>query len=348
MAADIDRVAASELGDLLPLVRAGERLTRGDCMRLWRTDDLTSLGVLANHARERASGNRTQYHCAVHINYTGNPVPACPECTAVSAARHSKVSPAELAGLLEGIDGARIHELHLTGGPDLEMGVDGLCRMMERASAACPALSIRAFTWQELECAAAIEGRTPSRTLPSLVDAGLTSIAGGALVDLSPSVFHLGPESIHKMEARMPWIQAAADLGLKSDLSWIIGDGDDPEVLTDMLVCIRGIQDHWAVFESFAPLAFQWPPEALELPMPTGYNHLRAVAIGRLFLDNIPRIRSAPFAVSEPLAQVAQWYGADDAGSACAPRDSRWSTPGIGVDRLLKLLQESGRDPVGL
>ncbi len=163
-------------------------------------------------------------------------------------------------------------------------------------------------------------------------------------MDLSPAHPHLGPDGIPIMERRMPWIQAAADLNLKCELSWVFGDNDDPEILTDTLVCVRGIQDYRAVFECFIPLIFHWPSPDLDLPMPTGYNHLRAVAIGRLFLDNILQIRSSPFAVGEPLAQVAQWYGADDSGGADASMSSK--APAIGHDHMLKLLREAGRDPV--
>jgi aminodeoxyfutalosine synthase len=346
MAMDIDRLAASELADLPAVVRMGDRLKRSDCVRLWRTDDLTSLGVLANLARERVSGNSAYYHSSVHINYTGYPVLACPECSAHAAAGRSALSLDDLTGALNGIAAGRGGELHLTGGPDPDIGVDRLCRLVERAVYSCPQLRLRAFTWQELEHAAAKDGKTPSQVLPALVNAGLTSIAGGALVDLSPDRPNLGPDDISIMERRMPWIQAAAELELQCELSWVFGDGDDPEIMTDTLVCIRGIQDYRAVFECFVPLAFQWPTEDLDLPMPTGYNHLRAVAIGRLFLDNIPRIRSSPFSVSEPMAQVAQWYGADDAGSVIATGSPAVQGTSVGRDRLTSLLREAGRYPI--
>ena len=345
MATDTERLATSELADLLPAVRAGDRLKRIDCVRLWRTADLTSLGVLANLVRERVSGNDTFFRSSIHLNATGAPVPACPECSAQSAPGRSALTLEDLDSFLSGIDSGFRGELHLTGGAGPSAGVDGLCRLLERIVSTRPHLKLRAFTWQELESAAAVDGKTAAQVLSALVNAGLTSLAGGALVDLSHVRPNLSPEDISVMERRMPWIQAAAELKLTCELSWIFGDGDDPELLTDTLFCIRGIQDHRTIFENFVPLVFQWPSGNLELPMPTGYNHLRAVAIGRLFLDNISRIRSSPSSVGEPMAQVAQWYGADDAGSVSP--DGGWALKCAGMrrERLASLIREAGRDP---
>jgi aminodeoxyfutalosine synthase len=343
MATHIERLAESELADLLPEVEAGSRMKRSDCLRLWQTDDLTSLGVLANMARERVSGSTAYFHTAFHANTTGAPTPACPECSALAAAGLSSLFAIKPSAAGEDTRMVQTGELHLTGGWNPGTDLDMLCRLIERLVAAYPRRRIRAFTWQELEHAAAKDGMTPAAALALLAGAGLSSIAGGSLVDLLPGHPHLGPKSIAAMERRMPWIQAAADLGLKAELSWVSGDADDPEILTDTLVCIRGIQDYRPIFESFAPLPFRWESDGLDLPIPTGYNHLRAVAVGRLFLDNITRIRSSAFAVSESLAQVAQWYGADDAGSSGVPGEEGSA---IGYGQMLKLLRDAGREPL--
>ncbi len=346
MATNVERLAASELGDLLPAIMSGARLSRGECMRLWRTADLTSLGVLANQVRECKSGARSFFRSAAHVNPTGLPDPGCPECTAAAA---SDRSFSRLGGLGEDFRKTASEfagELHLTGGPDPSSGMEELCRQIRQAAALCPQLRLRAFTWRQLESAAEKDRELPREVLTRLMDAGLMSLAGGALVDLSPARPHLGSESITSVERRMPWIRAAAELKLKCELSWVSGDEDDPETTTEFLARVREIQDHFPIFECVVPLAFNCPSGQLDLPMPTGYNHLRAVAIGRLFLDNFPRVRSSPFAVGEPLAQIAQWYGADDAGSASPAGPGAKQTAQPGRERMSILLREAGREPV--
>ncbi len=339
MTTDVERLGSSELGDLVTAVMAGKRLKRSDCLRLWKTSDLTSLGILANMARERISGGRSFFKTTIHVNPWGRPDPGCPECTAAAGTGE----PPEAAWTAVHEQGA---ELHMAGGADPSAGVDDLCRLVEKAVASNPEIRLRAFTWRQLECAGEKDHQPPGRVISRLAEAGLPALAGGALVDLTPERPHLDSDSIAAVERRMPWVQAAADLNLKCELSWVFGDSDDPDVLTDFLVCIRGIQDFRGMFESIAPLLFSWPSAALELPMPTGYNHLRAVAIGRLFLDNIPRIRSSPFAVSEPLAQIAHWYGADDAGSASAASGHGAAMPALDREKMIRILRETGREPV--
>jgi 2-iminoacetate synthase ThiH len=109
--------------------------------------------------------------------------------------------------------------------------------------------------------------------------------------------------------------------------------------LTGLLECIRALQDRHRVFECFAPFLFSCPRDSVDLPMPTGYNQLRAIAIARLFLDNIPRIRSSRQALGDAMTQVAQWYGADDAGFVLTNEST---------DGLVELLRAAGREPAEL
>lgn len=344
MATAAQRIAASELGDLLPRMISGERLNRDDCLRLLRTDDLTSLGVLANIARERLAPRDTVFRRAMHINHTGGPVPSCPECDAASG--NPRLAPDDLISMIDEFGVDQIGELHLAGGSDSEPGVARLTRQIVNLTNRFPRLRVRAFTWLELEQAAVKDQKMPAAVLSSLVDAGLMSLAGGTLVDPSPVRSGLDRTSLALLVRRIPWLQAAADRGLKCELCFFSGEDDDPEIVADALEGIRDIQDSLSVFECFVPLSFPRQSTALEVPMSTGYNHLRAVAIGRLYLDNIARIRSSPFAVGEALAQVAQWYGADDAGSASIAIGSGVRKVTVASDRLMALLEEAGRNPV--
>src|SRR5438876_804363 len=80
------------------------------------------------------------------------------------------------------------------------------------------------------------------------------------------------------------------------------------------------------------------PAEGVAMPDPTGYNCLRAIAVGRLCLDRMPHVRGSVEALGESVMQVAQWYGADDAGSVAPPAR----------ERLAELLRAAGREPVEL
>jgi aminodeoxyfutalosine synthase len=344
MATQIARLAGSKIADLVAAIQSGERLSASACTRLWQTPDLTSLGSLANLGREKRCGNVTWFRPVIHLNYTGRPVPACLLCSQAAG----RFALPEWEAALTTLDPEMVAELHLSGAPDSGWSVSELSGLVRRVRELRPGLRIRGFTWSELEQAAAKDRMAPVQVLQSLVEAGLHSLLGGALSDLTPSRPSLSSDSIPEIETRRPWIEAAAQLGLKSELSWIYGGDDNPEILIETLVRIRDLQDDFGVFECCTPLLFDWPPEEIEIPMATGYNQLRAIAVARLFLDSVTHIRSCWRALTESVMQVAQWYGADDAGCTLVggPEAFPGQVEAFGPHHLQPLIQAAGRVPV--
>src|SRR5687767_9404926 len=104
MTIESDSMEGSEIADLLPAIETGERLSRRECLRLWETHDLTSLGVLANLRREAVSGNQSFYRKAFHLNPTSRSVPACRLCDRSAGPSGKILAPEEVEGILEGLD----------------------------------------------------------------------------------------------------------------------------------------------------------------------------------------------------------------------------------------------------
>jgi aminodeoxyfutalosine synthase len=349
MATETELLKGSEIADLLPATETGERLSRGECVRLWETHDLTTLGILANLRREAVSGNKSFYRSAFHLNPTLHSVPACRLCDRLAGPNRNTLAPEEVETILEGLDDDAVGELHVAGGPDRELGIGHLTAWVRCALRLRPKMKLRAFTWDLLEMVAAKDGENPARVLKTLLDTGLTALVGGALIDLGPERRHIVRGAAEEMKRRLGWLEAAADLSLKAEVSWVFGDGDDSETLVETLAVLRDMQDRFGIFECFTPLLFHSSTEDLDLPMPTGYNQLRAVAVGRLFLDNFSRIRAPWSALSESIMQVAQWYGADDAGCVILPTRNAPAGGFAGDmrrERLEELLRATGRDPV--
>jgi aminodeoxyfutalosine synthase len=346
-----EALVGNELSDLLPRIDSGGRLGRQDFLRLWNTCDLTGLGALANFARERAAGNRTIYRYRLHLNCSSRPPGFCPDCGAQrwgtgSAAAAEDPFDAAARQLLP-----QECEIHLTGGPGTGRRVEDLLALVDRARKLGSRSHVRAFSWTELRAAAEKDGQEPAAVLHALVEAGIESLTGGILADLTEDGPHTGQAAIQEMEQSIPWIRAAAEVGLKCEFAWVTGNGDDPEALADLLICVRGIQDRWKIFECCIPMLFQPHLRGMAVPMPTGYNQLRSIAAARLFLDNFPRIQSPIAAVGESVAQAAQWYGADDIGGIPIPEQAGEAHPGIqkpGTGEAIELIRSAGRDPVDL
>ena len=62
-------------------VEAQERLSFEDGMALFESDDLLTIGALANAVRERLNGDKTYYNVNRHMNYTNVCVSDCAFCS---------------------------------------------------------------------------------------------------------------------------------------------------------------------------------------------------------------------------------------------------------------------------
>ena len=59
-----------ELRPIAEKVEAQQRISEGDALTLYGTNDLNALGMIANAARERKNGNYATYIHNRYINYS--------------------------------------------------------------------------------------------------------------------------------------------------------------------------------------------------------------------------------------------------------------------------------------
>ncbi|MCH8053669.1 MAG: aminofutalosine synthase MqnE, partial [Planctomycetes bacterium] len=71
----------TELADIAEKVRAGERLSFEDGVRLFRSRDIHTLGELATIVRERLHGKAAYYNINRHINYSNICILRCKFCS---------------------------------------------------------------------------------------------------------------------------------------------------------------------------------------------------------------------------------------------------------------------------
>jgi aminodeoxyfutalosine synthase len=70
----------STLYPIAEKVQAGERLTAGDGVALYRTGDILAVGWMANSVRERLHGDLAYFNVNRHINPTNVCVASCRLC----------------------------------------------------------------------------------------------------------------------------------------------------------------------------------------------------------------------------------------------------------------------------
>ena len=176
------------LGDILAKVKAGERISVADGVRLYQSPDLLFVGYIANVARERLNGDRAFYIYNQHINYSNICKNLCKFC-AFGKDRTSKLafelSVEEVKDKVRARLEEPIAEIHMVGGIHPDLPFSYYLELLRGIKKVRPAVHIQAFTCVEIAHLAEISGQSLDDTLEELKEAGLGSIPGGGAVVFS-------------------------------------------------------------------------------------------------------------------------------------------------------------------
>jgi aminodeoxyfutalosine synthase len=119
---------------------------------------------------------------------------------------------------------------------------------------------------------------------------------------------------------------------------------------------LRDLQDETGGFLAYIPLAYHPDDNALGATLgrtgtsTTGFDDLRNLAVGRLFLDNFEHIKSHWIMVTQPVSQIALHFGVNDIEGTVVREKIYHAvgahTPqGMTLSQLLKLIRGAGKQP---
>jgi aminodeoxyfutalosine synthase len=250
-----------------------------------------------------------------------------------------------------------VREFHIVGGLDMEAGLDYYSEMFRGLKARRPEVHIKALTAVEIAHIARIEKMTVLEVLARLRDAGLDTLPGGGA-----EVFSKGVRATiaDRKLAAEDWIgvhRTAHGMGIRSNCTMLYDHVESVEDRVDHLGMLRDLQDETGGFLAYIPLAYH--PDHNELgetlgrtgTATTGFDDLRNIAVGRLFLDNIAHIKTHWIMVTPALSQIALTFGANDLeGTVVREKvyhEAGATTPeALSLDQLLKLIRGAKREPV--
>ena len=343
------------LGAIRDKVVAGERLTRGEGLGLYRHPDLLAVGSLANLVRERRHGDAAYFIVNQHINYTNICVAGCKFCAFYRTARESDayvLSPADVERRMREHMDEPIREIHMVGGVNPKLPLEYYLDVIRAMKRVRPDVHVKAFTMVEIAAMAENFDQAPRDILLRLKEAGLGSLPGGGaeiLSDHAHQVLFKG-----KIDHRA-WIEIAKTahrLGLKSNATMLYGHVETIEERLDHMILLREAQDETAGFMAFIPLAFHPENTRLShLPKPSAAEDLRQIAVGRLMLDNFPHVKAYWIMMTPRVAQTGLHFGADDLDGTVVTEEifheaGAVSPQKVARQRLIDLIEEAGRVPV--
>jgi aminodeoxyfutalosine synthase len=343
-------------------VAAGERLTTADAIVLFESTDLLGIGALADAANRARNGDRVFFSSNQHINPT-NVCILRNTCVFCSYARMPKEEGAYTMTLDEVLaDAARAksaptREFHIVGGLHPKLPLSYYTDIIRALRAAYPGVHIKALTAVEIAHLARIEKLPVAGVLAALREAGLTSMPGGGAEVFSTAVRATIAENKLRGEEWIAVHREAHRLGIPSNCTMLYGHVETARDRAEHLLMLRELQDETGGFLTYIPLAYH--PDNNELGAEMGWTgratqgveDLKNIAVGRLFLDNIPHVKTHWPMVTPFVSQVALHFGCDDVEGTVVHEkiyhEAGAATPlGVTYRELVRMILDAGKVPV--
>jgi aminodeoxyfutalosine synthase len=320
---DHDLISDPSLRPLAEKVERGERLTQADGVTLFNSGDLLAIGHLADAVNHAKNGDRVTFAANQHINPT-NVCILRKTCVFCSYARLPKEEGAYRYTMDQVWEEAATanstltREFHIVGGLDMKAGLAYYIEMFRGLKERHPQVHIKALTAVEIAHIARIEKMTVRDTLVALREAGLDTLPGGGAEVFSPGVRATIADKKLSGEEYIDVHRTAHKLGIRSNCTMLYGHVETFEDRMAHLAMLRDLQDETGGFLAYIPLAYH--PDNNELgetlhrvgTATTGFDDLKNLAIGRLFLDNFDHIKSHWIMVTPFVSQMSLHFGVND------------------------------------
>jgi len=266
-----------------------KRLSPDDALALFQSDDIFTIGRLANIVAERRNGKNAYFIQNHHINPTNICVNRCKFC-AFSRSKGEKgayeLSIKEIIKKLKAHEDAfsgqrsavknkiqnpkstnhsslvtrhsslSFSEVHIVGGLHPDWQFDFYLEMLRKIKKSFPHIHIKAFTAVEIDYFSKISGKGLTDTLKELKNAGLDSMPGGGAEIFSARVRdRICPEKISGKR----WLEImdnAHRAGIKSNATMLYGHLENHKHRIEHMLKLRELQDRTGGFQAFIPLAF--------------------------------------------------------------------------------------------
>jgi putative menaquinone biosynthesis protein, SCO4494 family len=336
-------------------VRAGERLSLEDGVYLYESDDLLSIGQLANEVNLRKNGKKVYFIENMSLYFTN----VCEAHCAFCNFRKDEGDPG--AYTLSGDDMIRyveqhfhpgVREFHIVGGHNPHVPFQYYVDSLKALKAHYPDVTLKAYTAAEIDFFSRISGLGYKEVLQELMKAGLESLTGGGAEILSDHYRKKMRVEKAGVEQYLEVHRTAHQLGLRTHTTMLYGSIESKADRVQHLIHLRELQDETNGFLVFIPLSMQpINPKAGIRRRNSAFEDLKTIAISRLMLDNFQHIKAYFINIGVQLTQVALTMGASDAhGTIVKEKISHAAgalTPeGITREDLIWLIKGAGRIPV--
>ncbi|RXZ84250.1 aminofutalosine synthase MqnE [Paenibacillaceae bacterium] len=341
--------------DIVEKARSGERLTLEDGVFLYQSDDLLTIGQLANEANMRKNGKKVYFIENMSLYFTNVCEAHCGFCSFrkdQGEAGSYTLTGEQMIAYVDQHYHPGVREFHIVGGHNphvpFQYYVDSLIALRDRY----PEVTLKAYTAAEIDFFSRISDLSYKEVLEQLMKAGLRSLTGGGAEILSDQYRKKMRVDKANVDQYLEVHRTAHQLGLKTHTTMLYGSIETHEQRIDHMIKIRELQDETNGFLVFIPLSMQ--PKSANAGIRrrnSAYEDLKTIAISRLMLDNFQHIKAYFINIGTQLTQVSLTMGASDVhGTLVKERISHaagaLSPEGITREDLIWLIKGAGRTPI--
>jgi cyclic dehypoxanthinyl futalosine synthase len=311
-------ILSSEIEDVLEKSLNNKRLPSKECLKLFFSKELTSLGIAADAVCKRKHPeNYRTYIIDRNINYTNICTSGCKFCAFYRETEHSDGYIIPKNSLFKKIEetlalGGR--QILMQGGLHPSLKLDFYVDLLQSIKTKYP-VHIHAFSPPEIVHFSKLNDITVRDVIRKLRDAGLASIPGGGAEILTNRCRNLLSPNKCTAQEWLDVMREAHKLGMRTTATMMFGHIETIEERIEHLEKIRKLQDETGGFTAFIAWTFQPKNTQLDTALIGSFDYLKTIAISRLYLDNIANIQASWVTQGAKIAQLSLKFGANDMGS---------------------------------
>jgi len=348
---------AGDLKQIAEKIYNGERMTFDDGISLYNSDNPALLASLALFRKNQISGDKVFFNKNFHIEPTNICVFGCKFC---SYRRKKGDSDAwdfdipEMLDICRKYSGKGITEVHIVGGVHPHRDLHFYGTLIQGIKSILPDAHIKGFTAVELDYMIRNAGYSIEQGLKKLKDYGLNSIPGGGAEIFNEDIRRkiCGDKAPSQL-----WLQIhelAHNTGIPSNATMLYGHIESYEHRIDHLERLRQLQDKTGGFNAFIPLKYKNENNSMsDIGEINTLEVMKNFAVCRLYLDNIPHIKSYWPMLGKGTAQMALNFGADDVDGTIDDSTKIYSmagseelSPSMNISEIVKFISDAGFVPV--
>ncbi|MGO8673153.1 MAG: cyclic dehypoxanthinyl futalosine synthase [Capsulimonadaceae bacterium] len=340
------------IDDIADKVYAGERLTEGDALRLFRHPNLTDLAELADHVRMRKHPNDiVTYVVGRNLNYTNVCWVRCGFSNFYRVPGHDEgyvLSRDQIyAKIQEMVDQGGI-ELLMQGGLHPKLKIDWYEALFRDIMDRFPTVILHALSPTEIIYIKKMSRLSMEETLTRLKSAGLHSVPGGGAEMLTDRVRTTISPFKDTAAEWLDCMRVAHKVGLRSSATMMYGSVDTIEDRVEHLLKLRDLQDETGGFTAFIAWSYQPDGTALGGSRASAFDYLRTIAVARVVLDNFDNIQASWVTQGPRIGQLSLRYGVNDFGSTMMEENvvsAAGCTFAVSAEEIERLLVDAGYCP---